>query len=168
MGLFTPDFYFEDILRITPQFLAQNGIQGLVLDVDNTLTAHSSQKVSDSIRQWLQLMKENNILLMIASNNYRKRVQPFAEGLGLEYISFACKPSVRSLRYACKKWNLTRKQIAMVGDQIYTDSLAAGLYGVPMLLVKPFAKDVKRGILFKRHLEKPIIKRYHRRGGKLL
>lgn len=168
MGLLTPDFYFEDISRITPEFLAENGILGLVLDVDNTLTAHSSQTVPPFVLQWLQNMKEHNIHMMIASNNYEKRVRPFAQELGLEYISFACKPSVRSLRYACRKWGLTRMQIAMVGDQIFTDSLAAGLYGVRMLLVKPFARDIKRGIRFKRHLEKPVLRLYHSRGGKLL
>ena len=43
--LFTPEYLFSSVAAITPAFLAQRGIAALVLDVDNTLTAHGSQEL---------------------------------------------------------------------------------------------------------------------------
>ena len=43
MPLFTPTIVFERITCITPEFLGARGLRALILDVDNTLTAHGSQ-----------------------------------------------------------------------------------------------------------------------------
>ena len=37
--LITPEYVFEDVTHITPEWLAAKGITALVLDIDNTLTA---------------------------------------------------------------------------------------------------------------------------------
>ena len=44
MPLFTPTIVFERITCITPEFLGARGLRALILDVDNTLTAHGSQE----------------------------------------------------------------------------------------------------------------------------
>lgn len=168
MGLFVPEYIFENVTRITPDFLNQRGICGLALDVDNTLTEHGSQHLRPEIEAWLDTMRQNGIKLMVVSNNVEKRVAPFAEAIGLVHTSFACKPMPHGLRAARKKWGLKKSQLALVGDQIYTDALAAGLYGVTMLLVQPMARDIKPTIRLKRWLEKPVLRTYYKRGGKLL
>lgn len=168
MGLLVPDYIFKDVTKITPAFLQQHGLRGLALDVDNTLTEHGSQRLRPEISAWLKTMRQNNIQLMVVSNNVKKRVAPFAGAIGLDYISFSCKPMPRGLWLARQKWNLPKNQIALVGDQIYTDALAAGLYGITMLLVQPMAQDTKATIRLKRSLEKPVLRAYYKRGGKLL
>lgn len=55
-----------------------------------------------------------------------------------------------------------------MGDQLFTDRLAGALYGIPALVVTPRAPDTHRGILFKRRLEQPFLRRYYKKGGKLL
>ena len=57
--------------------------------------------------------------------------------------------------------------MALVGDQIFTDVLAAKLYGIPVLMVQPLAPDIKWNIRLKRHLEKPFLAAYYKKGGKL-
>ncbi|MFV0413414.1 MAG: YqeG family HAD IIIA-type phosphatase [Oscillospiraceae bacterium] len=168
MRLLTPHFIFKNVTRITPAFLQQQGIKALVLDVDNTLTEHGSQLLRPEIENWLATMRENGVRLGIVSNNFEKRVGPFAGKLGLDYVSFSCKPFPRGLAVMRRKWGVQRSEMALVGDQIYTDALAARLYGVRVLLVKPLAEDIKPGIRFKRHLEAPVISRYYKKGGKLL
>ena len=37
--LITPEYVFQDVTHITPEWLAEKGIRALVLDIDNTLTA---------------------------------------------------------------------------------------------------------------------------------
>ena len=44
MPLFTPTIVFERITCITPEFLGARGLRALILDVDNTLTAHGVTK----------------------------------------------------------------------------------------------------------------------------
>lgn len=168
MALLTPSYIFEDVTHITPQFLQSHGIRGLALDVDNTLTAHGSQELSQEVADWLELMKQHGIHMSIVSNNFEKRVAPFADKLGLEHQSFCCKPYPGSLAKVRRSWGMERSEIALVGDQLFTDSLAAGLYGIKMLLVMPLAYDTKMGIRLKRKLESPFINRYYRKGGKLL
>lgn len=164
---FTPDYLFKDVTHITPEFLAKRGIKALALDVDNTLTEHGSQELRPDILAWLEKMKAAGVRMAIVSNNVKKRVAPFAQKLCMEYTSFSCKPLPQGLARLRKKWGIPRREMALVGDQIYTDALAAGLYGVKMLLVQPLAYDIKPSIRLKRRLEKPILLRYYKKGGTL-
>lgn len=168
MPLFTPQYIFRDVTRITPEFLQEQGICALVLDVDNTLTEPDSQELHQAVVDWLDTMRKNGIQLMIASNNVEKRVGPFAKNLGLEYTSFCCKPSPLWLLAAKRKWRLHRCQFAIVGDQIFTDALAGHLYGVKVFLVRPMRKDTSSQLRLKRKLEAPFLMKYYKNGGKLL
>ena len=84
--LITPEYVFQDITHITPEWLAAKGIRALVLDIDNTLTADRSQELPEEVAQWLAEMRNAGIGLTIVSNGAEKRVRPFAEKLGLAYL----------------------------------------------------------------------------------
>lgn len=166
--MLTPEYLFKDITHITPEFLRQQGIRALLLDVDNTLTAHNSQTLPAPVAAWLEQMKAAGIKLMIVSNNTRKRVSPFAASLGLPFVSLACKPLPWGIRKAARQLGVSRREFALVGDQLFTDRLAGWLYGIRVLVVQPMTRDIKKGILFRRKLEKPFMEKYFKRGGKLL
>ena len=105
---------------------------------------------------------------MIASNNSEERVAPFAARLGLDFVAGSAKPLPGGLARAQKKFGVEKARMAIVGDQLFTDRLAGALYGIPALVVTPRAPDTHRGILFKRRLEQPFLRRYYKKGGKLL
>ena len=69
---------------------------------------------------------------------------------------------------ARRRLGVKRRQMAMVGDQLYTDRMAAALYGIPALMVVPRGPDLGAHVRFKRKLEKPFWKKYYDRGGKTL
>ena len=117
---------------------------------------------------WLEQMKAAGIKLMIVSNNTRKRVSPFAASLGLPFVSLACKPLPWGIRKAARQLGVSRREFALVGDQLFTDRLGGALAGVPVLVVRPMAPEIKWGIKVRRHLEKPFVRRYYKKGGKLL
>ncbi len=165
--LFAPDAVFTRATAITPDYLRGHGIRALVLDVDNTLTGHGSQELPGDIAAWLDMMREAGVGMMIVSNNFEKRVAPFADRIGLDHVSFSCKPSPVGFWRAQRKLGVTKEQMALVGDQIFTDSVGANLYGIRMLLVQPMYADTKWNIRLKRWLEQPILKRYYAKGGKL-
>ena len=166
--LLTPEYIFKNVEAITPAFLQQLGVTALVLDVDNTLTGDGSQQLDDSVSAWLDTMRAAGVSLTIVSNNTDRRVRPFATRIGLAWVPMACKPLPIGLMGARRRLGVTRHQMAMVGDQIFTDRLAAGLFGIRCLYVMPRTPHEKnRGVRLKRKLEPPFIRKYFEKGGKL-
>ncbi len=165
MSVFTPDLMLRDVTRIDKALLDANNIKGLILDVDNTLTEHGSQFLRPSVEKWLTLMKEKQIGLVIVSNNTRTRVEPFARTLGLDYIAMGCKPLTVGLSRAQEKLGLPAGQIAVVGDQIYTDIVGGNLKGMYTILVTPFVVEDKAFFKLKRSMEAIHIKAYCKRNG---
>lgn len=165
MSIFTPNLYLNNLTDITLDLLQEHGIKGLVLDVDNTLTLHNSQEVLQAVLDWLEQMKQAGILLTIVSNNTEKRVAPLAERLDLLHVSMGCKPMTMGFTKAQKQFNLPYSQIAVVGDQLYTDILGGNIKGMYTILTVPF--EMENGILFKlkRKIEHQHIKKYHRKKG---
>lgn len=168
MALLTPTQLFRGVEHITPAYLESQGIRALVLDVDNTLTAHGSQEVPEAVARWLAGMKAAGVGLAIASNNVEKRVAPFAQRIGVAHVSFSCKPAPFGLARARRMLGVERSALALVGDQVFTDCLGANLYGIRMLLVRPVTRDSKALIRARRWLEQPVLRRYFEKGGTIL
>lgn len=166
--LLTPEYIFRRVEAITPAFLQARGITALVLDVDNTLTADGSQQLDAAVQAWLDGMRAAGVSLTIVSNNREERVRPFAERLGLGWVSMACKPLPVGLAAARRRLGVRRSQMAMVGDQIFTDRLAAGLYGIRCLYVLPRTPVERHAVVrFKRRFEPYWINQYYAKGGRL-
>ncbi len=168
MKIFTPDYIFEKTTNITPDFLKQLGIKNLLLDVDNTLTTHDNPHPGDGIMDWLELMKNSGMNMMIVSNNYEKRVQPFRDMLGLDFMSFATKPLPRGFLKGMKALKGRKNDTAIIGDQIFTDILGANLAGITAIMVIPIQEEHGSFFKLKRKMEKPIIKKYIYKNGGLL
>lgn len=162
MSVFTPNLYLNNVTDITPELLQKYQLKALVLDVDNTLTFHNSQEVHQSVLDWLEQMKEHQIGLTIVSNNFEERVRPFAQKLGLNHVSFGCKPMTRGFTRAYKDFGIPKKQIAVVGDQIYTDILGGNLKGMFTILTVPFQIENTTLFKLKRNLEQLHIRKYQR------
>lgn len=166
--LITPEYVFKDVTHITPEFLAEKGITALALDVDNTLTGDRSQELPQEVAQWLETMQKAGIRLTILSNGSAKRVRPFAQKLGLKWVSRSAKPLPFGLMVARHRLGVRRSQMAMVGDQLYADRMAAALYGIPGLMVVPRGPDLGAQVILKRKWEKKHWQEYYDKGGKLL
>lgn len=139
--LFKPDFAFYRITDIEISFLKKNGIKGLILDVDNTLTTHDNPIPAEGVREWIENMKQNGIKLIIVSNNHPPRVKPFADLLGVDFVCEGKKPLSKGFKQASEKMNLPFDEIGAVGDQIYTDILGANFSGIKSLYVSPIEHE---------------------------
>ena len=166
--LITPEDVFKDVTHITPEWLAEKGIRALVLDIDNTLTADRSQELPAEVAQWLEEMRKAGVALTIVSNGAEQRVKPFARKLGLAYLYRAAKPLPFALMVARRRMGVKRREMAMVGDQLYADRMAAALYGIPGLMVVPRGPDLGAQVVLKRKWEKRHWQAYYDRGGKTL
>ena len=59
--LLKPNIKLKRITDITPALLKSRSITGLILDVDNTLSTHHGQKLTEGLEAWLALMRDNGI-----------------------------------------------------------------------------------------------------------
>lgn len=156
--LLKPNVKLDKITDITPSMLKRRGITALLLDVDNTMSTHHGQVLTGGLTEWLDLMRENGIALLVVSNSKRARVEPFAEKIGLEYISMACKPLPNGFIKGVKKLGVKRKAAAIVGDQIFTDVLGGNTAGLTTILLTPIKLEDSWGFRFKRRLERVVFK----------
>lgn len=132
-----PHIKFGRVEDITPEFLHSIGAKLLILDVDNTIAPYGTLVLSPSVMEWAGSVKASGVGLYIVSNNKGERPEVFARLLGCEYIKRAGKPSPRGVKEALRRTGVDAASAALVGDQIYTDTIAANLAGVRMILVEP-------------------------------
>ena len=107
-------------------------------------------------------MKGQGIKLYILSNtNDEKKVKTVADKLGIEYKHFAMKPFKRGFKYIQTKEKQKAPNIAVVGDQIFTDILGGNRCKMFTILVDPI--DEKKDYWYtawKRPIENKIKKEY--------
>lgn len=162
MAIFQPNHYCHRLTDVTVEQLHQWEIQTLLLDVDNTLSTHHSQIPLDGIPRWIEEMKQANIALMIVSNAKKERVAPFAERLGLDYFWLCKKPLPFRLKKAMKQLGVSRENVMLCGDQLFTDMPAGNLCGIQTLLVTPAQPEQGWTFRVRRRLERPLLKRYQK------
>jgi hypothetical protein len=133
-----PRYAFRSITDITPDFLQQQGIKFLMLDLDNTAAGYDEHSLSEHISKWSADMKENGIRLFIISNSKRKnRVESFSKALGADFVMNSRKPSPKGLLSAMAISGSNADESAFAGDQVFTDTLAANRAGVASIIVRP-------------------------------
>lgn len=162
MSLLMPTFFTNKITDLSPKFIKSHGITSLLADIDDTLTYHKDPQVPKKILEFINLMKANNIKIVLVSNNSKKRVSEFAKKLNLPYIFRAFKPLPFGINRALKKLNISKRNAIIIGDQIFTDILGANLLGIKSILVNPFEKNQTIFLKLKRLFEKPIRKKIKR------
>ena len=158
--LFKPHLKKDKITDITAGELRDMGVEALLLDVDNTLSLHHAMEAAPGVTQWIEGIRREEISLIIISNARRKRVEPFAQMLGLPFISSAKKPLTFAYRRARKKLGAPRKKTAVVGDQLFTDMLGGHLAGVKCILLTPFKTEDSWNIKIRRRIERILLKKY--------
>ena len=133
---FVPDYYFPDIYAIDPERLRARGVKVLLADLDNTLAPYGVPRPSGEVVAWRARLEQAGITLFLLSNSRRPgRAQHYAEALGIPYEGHAGKPKSGGFRRALARMNAAPEEAAIVGDQIFTDILAANLAGVTPILV---------------------------------
>lgn len=161
-----PKLYCKKVTDIQIDYLEKNNIKGILLDVDNTLLDFDL-KIVDGLDEWYEKIKEKNIKCMILSNsNKTEKIEKVANFLKIDYIKFATKPLKRGFKLAQKKLNIAPENIAVVGDQIFTDVIGANLSKMHSILVEPLAEKDLFLTKIKRPMENLVIKKYLEKQGR--
>ena len=132
---FLPTIILDAVTDITPDLLHSRGVKLLMLDFDNTIVPYTTNAPTNKMLNWIRTMQASDIILCVVSNSKRDRVKVFCEKYGLPCITHARKPFSKGIRACLHKFNLPAEVCALVGDQIYTDTLGANCAGVQSILV---------------------------------
>ena len=156
---YLPDIYKRNIFDINYKKLKDAGIKCLIFDLDNTLAKIDSVDIDNKTKELIERLKKEFIILIV-SNSPKKRVKVFLDILDIDGYYFALKPSIRSLKRIKDKYNLSNKNIAIIGDQFITDMKYGYKGKIKKIFVDPIAvKDLKITNI-NRFLENIIIKKY--------
>ena len=151
-----PKMILPRLTDLSPKMLEEKGIRLLMLDFDNTIVPYTTDLPTRKMAAWIRKMQASPIRLCVVSNSKRDRVKKFCRQYGLDCITGARKPFSKGIRECLMRYGMEPKDAALVGDQIYTDTLGANAAGVTSILVN--AINNHNLLLKARHLlELPFI-----------
>lgn len=157
--LFKPTYMVESIYNITPQELKKRNKKVVFTDLDNTLIAWNNPSATDELIDWIKLLRNNHIEVIILSNNNENRVHKAVENLDVHHIPGAFKPRRKGFRKAFERVNVPKDNIIMVGDQVITDIIGANRFKIDSVLVKPILDSDAWNTKFNRFVEYQILKK---------
>lgn len=126
----------DKLTDLTPEYLKGQGIRLLMLDFDNTIVPYTTSKPTEEMAAWLKAMTQSDIQLCVVSNSKKDRVKFFCEQWQIPCITHANKPFSKGICQCIAEFNVPAKACALVGDQIFTDTLGANGCGVRPILIK--------------------------------
>lgn len=151
-----PNAYFKRVEDIDVEFLNKHKIKALLLDVDNTLVDHT-KKMTESVIKWAKELKGQGVKLYILSNtNDKEKIQNIVKKIDIPYQLFAIKPLKRGFKKAQKELGEKSENIAIVGDQIFTDIIGGNRSHMFTILVDPINEKDFWYTLWKRPIESKI------------
>ena len=131
-----PGIITDALTDLTPELLKKRGIRLLMMDFDNTIVPYTTDIPTAKMEAWLKMMLQSDIQICVVSNSRNDRVKIFCGKYGIPVITRAKKPGTRGIRECLAKFGVPAGEAALVGDQIYTDTLGANNAGVTAILVR--------------------------------
>lgn len=150
--------------EIDPEYLRSQQLAGVIVDLDNTIVVWNSLIIPEDIRLWVGKLYAAGIQICLLSNNCGPRVEMIADILNMPFVSNACKPRSQGFRRAVRTMNLLPGEVAVVGDQIYTDILGGNRIGCHTIWVTPLSTQEFLGTKITRWLEKITVLLLRRKG----
>jgi len=159
-----PTYIVERVTDINLSDLKDEGIKGLIFDLDNTLIPPKTASLPADIKSWLDETK-GDFKIAIVSNNPREHYLEICRNeLNCPVYGKAKKPRRSITVKALKEMDLLPNQVAMVGDRPLTDILVGVRLGLTTILVDPLMKHQEIAIVkFLRKLERIFIKAPHKK-----
>ena len=165
--VYVPYAHAKSIFDIEIDFYKKHGITTVLSDLDNTLDSYKTKTPSANVISFKEVLKENGIELFIISNNTGKRVQQYADALGVRYASAVGKPFAKKLLRKLNEAQIDLKKAVLIGDQTVTDIASANRAGILCILTDKIVKEDQPTTFFNRLFDRPI-RRHLRRKGKLI
>ncbi|MBW7459277.1 YqeG family HAD IIIA-type phosphatase [Paenibacillus sepulcri] len=160
-----PHMRVNTIYDIDLHALKEQGILGIITDLDNTLVGAKVPLATPELVKWLDVVRDLGFTVVIVSNNHRTRVSKFADPLRIPFVHAARKPSNKAFVRALTVMELAAEHTAVIGDQMMTDVLGGRRMGLFTILVSPISPG-DEGFMTRinRRIERVALSRLRKKG----
>ena len=168
-----PEYRFSSLIKITPEWMKRHHYRVLLADIDNTLLPRNSNVVPEAYINWLVRMQQQDIAVVLATNNGGKRTEAIKKqltdnGLQIPILTWAGKPFPRAYAGAIRLLGeshladsfdtvMQPSSVLAAGDQLFTDVLGAHWYNLPAAWLRPLSRNDFIGTKVLRLLEKWVV-----------
>ena len=131
-----PKCNLKNAINFLPiNYLLNEQISAIILDVDGTLISGKNISISKNIKEWIFKAKEHFYIYLVSNNPSKKRIKQIAEQLDLDYSYAASKPRKKTMQNVLRGIQHEPAKIAIIGDRIFTDILVGNRLGLYTVLV---------------------------------
>lgn len=155
---FKPTLYTPNIFEYDFEKLKTLGIKNILIDLDNTISAHDSKYMDDSERAFLDALL-TNFNVVIVSNNHNSRVRTWVGDYKIDHYGAMRKPFKYKFKKVMKNHDFAKENTILIGDQILTDVGSANRLKIKVLLVEQKTKKDIAYTKVNRVVERMVLKR---------
>ncbi len=160
-----PHRFCHGVAEISVEDLQAEGIDTVLLDLDNTLVPWQKHDMTEEVRAWLLSLKEAGMKMFLVSNSrFGKRIITLSEDLGIPHVRRAWKPRKKGFLYAMKELGSEPSKTVIIGDQMFTDVLGGNRLGLYTVMVHPIAKREFVGTKLSRTAERVFLSWFRKTG----
>lgn len=160
-----PHRYCHGVAEVSIEDLQREGIDTVLLDLDNTLVPWQKRDMTEEVRGWLVALKEAGMKLYLVSNTrHGKRIDALSEELGIPHVRGAWKPRKKGFLHAMKELGSDPSKTVIIGDQMFTDVLGGNRLGLYTVMVRPLARREFMGTKISRAAERVFLSWFRRKG----
>ena len=135
-----PDYYVDSIHHIDFKKLKKEGIENVLVDIDNTIVPYHGVTPEAKIKELVEEGKTQGLKFCIVSNAKKTRCACVGDSLEVPYIHMANKPSQSGILKAMECLGGKPENTVIVGDQFCTDVIAGKRAGIKTILVEPITR----------------------------
>jgi HAD superfamily phosphatase (TIGR01668 family) len=160
-----PHKYCHGVAEVGVEELRAQGIDTVLLDLDNTLVPWQKPDMTEEVKKWLLALKEAGMKLYLVSNTRQSsRIVTLSEELGIPHVRRAWKPRKKGFLHAMKELGSRPEKTVVIGDQMFTDVLGGNRLGMYTVMVRPIAHREFLGTKVSRMAERVFLSWFRRKG----
>lgn len=137
MDLPFPDDEVDNIHEIDYENLAKEGKEGIIFDLDNTLSPWQQERLDKEVTELFWHLRDLGFRIGILTNGNGSKVRSHLQNLSYPVIFNASKPRRKGFKQMLNHLEVTPEQAVMIGDQLLTDVLGANRLNIHSILVRP-------------------------------
>lgn len=154
---FVPDKYYKSIFDVNYKALKKTGIKCLIFGLNNTLVPEGVNMPDKKIKDFMEDLKDMGFEVIIASNQSKKHVVPFKEGLCVDSAYLSFKPLKFKYKKIMKLFNYNACDVACIGSNFLFDIFGANRMDFTSILVNPVSIDEYMVTKLNRKIENVIV-----------
>lgn len=152
------DYIYKHVTDIDLQELKNQGIKGLIFDLDNTIMAPRTGKFTEDIEKWLTIVQKDFKIAVVSNNRKDNYIEEVAKIIDCPVYGRAKKPNVKIIMQTLEEMELKPEEVSVVGDRPLTDIWVGKRLNALTILVDPLMKNKESNFVkFLRKLERSFI-----------